>query len=55
MENVLIIPKVAAIIDSVIVYLIRSKKRGETCIACPYANQCSGKCKEHPLEDQPLI
>ena len=25
-------------------YLYRAKKRGETCIGCPHAKQCGGKC-----------
>jgi len=44
MENVIIILIVAAIIGGIIFYLCKAKKRGETCIGCPYAKQCSGKC-----------
>ena len=25
-------------------YLYKAKKRGQTCIGCPYAKQCGGKC-----------
>ena len=31
-----------AIVAAVVVYLYRAKKRGETCIGCPYAKQCGG-------------
>lgn len=34
---------VLAIAGGIIFYLIRAKRRGETCIGCPYAKQC-GKC-----------
>ena len=37
-----------AIVAAVVVYLYRAKKRGETCIGCPYAKQCaSGACSGH--------
>lgn len=44
MENIIIILIVAAIISAVVIYLYRCKKRGQTCIGCPYAKQCKGKC-----------
>lgn len=44
MENYIIIAIVAVIVVAIIIYLRRAKKRGETCIGCPYAKQCSGKC-----------
>ena len=25
-------------------YIIRAKRRGEKCVGCPYAKQCTGKC-----------
>ena len=33
---------ILAIVAAVIVYIYRAKKRGETCIGCPYAKQCGG-------------
>ncbi|MBR6581396.1 MAG: FeoB-associated Cys-rich membrane protein [Ruminococcus sp.] len=44
MENIIIIAVVAIIVISIIVYLYRAKKRGQTCIGCPYAKKCGGKC-----------
>lgn len=44
MENVVVILILLAIVAGIIWYLVRAKKRGETCIGCPYAKQCSGKC-----------
>ena len=35
---------ILAIVAAVIVYIYRAKKRGETCIGCPYAKQCRGHC-----------
>ncbi len=43
MENAIIIIVVAAIIGGSVGYLMKAKKRGETCIGCPCAKQCSGK------------
>lgn len=43
MENIIIIAIVLAIVVGIIFYLYRAKKRGETCIGCPYAKQCANK------------
>lgn len=42
--NLIIIVIVGAIVAGIIRYLYKAKKRGETCIGCPYAKQCGGKC-----------
>ncbi len=34
----------AGIIGGIVYYLYRAKKRGETCIGCPYAKQCGSSC-----------
>lgn len=44
MKNAIIVLILVAIAASIITYLVRAKKRGETCIGCPYCKQCSGKC-----------
>lgn len=44
MKDVLAVLLLLVILVSIIMYLIRTKKRGETCIGCPYARQCGGKC-----------
>lgn len=44
MENYIIIAVVACIVVGICVYLYKAKKRGQTCIGCPYAKQCGGKC-----------
>lgn len=44
MENVVVALILIAIVAGIIWYLVRAKKRGETCIGCPYAKQCGGKC-----------
>lgn len=41
-SNLIIVATVLAIVTAIILYLYRAKKRGETCIGCPYAGQCSG-------------
>lgn len=44
MENVITVLILAAIAASIILYLVRAKKRGEACIGCPHAKLCAGKC-----------
>ena len=44
MENVIVVVILLAIVAGIIWYLVRAKKRGETCIGCPYAKQCGSKC-----------
>ncbi len=44
MENIIVIVIVVCIIGSIVCYLYRAKKRGETCIGCPYSKQCGGNC-----------
>ncbi len=49
--DIIIILVVAAVVIAVSVYLCKAKKRGETCIGCPYAKQCGSnngcKCGEN--------
>lgn len=42
--NLLAVTALLAIIAVIVLYLYKAKKRGETCIGCPYAKQCGGKC-----------
>lgn len=56
MGNLIIIVILLCIISSIIVYLYRTKKKGKTCIGCPYGGQCSssqegGCCVTHKKED----
>ena len=44
MENIAIVVILLVIVGAVVWYLYKAKKRGETCIDCPYAKQCKGKC-----------
>ena len=44
MENYIIIALIVLILGGIIFYLVRSKKRGDKCVGCPYAKQCGGKC-----------
>lgn len=43
MENIIIIAVLLCIIGGIIFYLGRAKKRGETCIGCPYSRQCGSR------------
>lgn len=44
MENVIIIAILLGLVGSIVWYLWRAKKRGETCIGCPCSKQCGGQC-----------
>lgn len=44
MKNVIVVLILIGIAAGIVAYLIRARKRGETCIGCPYARQCGGKC-----------
>ena len=46
MENYIIIAIILLILGGIIFYLVRSKKRGDKCVGCPYAKQCGGKCEK---------
>lgn len=45
MKNLIIILILAVIVGAILVYLYKAKKRGESCIGCPYAKQCASKGK----------
>ena len=42
--NVIAVAVIALIVGGALTYIILAKKRGEKCVGCPYAKQCSGKC-----------
>ena len=44
MENVAAVLALIVLVAGALSYLIRGKKRGETCVGCPYAKQCGSKC-----------
>jgi len=44
MANFIIIAILLCIVGSIVLYLYRAKKRGETCIGCPYGKQCGSHC-----------
>ena len=46
MEDWIIALILVAIVAAIIVYLVRAKKRGETCIGCPHSKHCGGKCAD---------
>ena len=43
-KDIVVLVILLAIVIGIAFYLIRAKKRGQTCIGCPYAKQCGGKC-----------
>ena len=44
MVNAILIGILAVIVGGIVGYLWRAKKRGDTCVGCPYAKQCGGHC-----------
>ena len=44
MTDIIVIAVLLCIALAIIAYLHKAKKRGETCIGCPHAKQCGGKC-----------
>ncbi len=44
MENMIVVMILLVLIGSVVIYLIREKKKGRNCVGCPYAKQCSRHC-----------
>ena len=57
MENIIIIVTLLCILGGSIRYLYKAKKRGETCIGCPYSKQCSSKkhCGCHNIEQNKIL
>ena len=53
--NLILILILVSIAAAIILYLIRAKKRGQTCIGCPYAGKCersrAGGCSCTPSKD----
>ncbi len=44
MENLVILIILIFVIGGIVLYLLKAKKQGQTCIGCPYAKQCKGSC-----------
>ncbi len=41
MENVIIILILTLVLGGAGIYIYKSKKKGQKCIGCPYAGECS--------------
>ncbi|MBQ4061424.1 MAG: FeoB-associated Cys-rich membrane protein [Christensenellaceae bacterium] len=44
MKSIIVAVILLAIAAGIIIYLYKSKKRGNTCVGCPHSGQCSGGC-----------
>lgn len=44
LKSIIIAVILLAIGVTIICYLLHAKKRGQTCIGCPYSKQCNGGC-----------
>ena len=46
LPNILAIIAIALVIGGAVLYIVLAKKRGDKCVGCPYAKQCSGGCNQ---------
>jgi len=44
MTDLIVIAILLSVVFGIVFYLYRAKKRGNTCIGCPHAKACGGKC-----------
>ena len=44
MDDIIVVLGLLALVAAIVWYLVRAKRRGEACVGCPYAKQCSGGC-----------
>ena len=44
MINVILATAIVLIVGGAGAYIHKSKKRGDTCVGCPHAKACGGKC-----------
>ena len=44
MENIIVAVILIGIAVSIIIYLLKQKKKGAKCIGCQCAKQCNGNC-----------
>jgi hypothetical protein len=42
--DIIVLIIVALAIGGASFYIIRAKKKGQKCVGCPYAKDCSSKC-----------
>lgn len=51
MKDFIIVLILLCIAGGIVFYLYKAKKRGQTCIGCPYSKQCTGKCSSCETEN----
>ena len=52
MKDAIIVLLLVIIVALIIYYLYKAKKRGESCVGCPYAKQCVGKCNGKKIKQK---
>ena len=50
--NIIIVAILVAVFTAIVFYLIKSKRRGDKCIGCPYSKQCGGCCGGETVENK---
>jgi hypothetical protein len=46
LPDILAIVAIALVVGGAVLYIVLAKKRGDKCVGCPYAKQCSGGCNQ---------
>ena len=46
LSDILAIVAIALVVGGAVLYIVLAKKRGDKCVGCPYAKQCSGGCNQ---------
>ena len=44
MKNIIVAVILIGIAVSIIIYLVKQRKKGAKCIGCQYAKKCNGNC-----------
>ncbi len=51
MQTIIVSLILLVIAAGIIGYLVHSKRKGATCVGCPYAKQCNGRCSSSARQD----
>lgn len=44
LADIITIIIVSGIIAGAVIYIVKSRKKGVSCIGCPHSGKCNGKC-----------
>lgn len=52
MADGIVILILLVVIVPAVAYIVRAKKKGQTCIGCPHASKCGGSCHSSQIKEQ---